>query len=334
METKELGFEITCEIYPLLEPDRFEEAIQKHGDHDQSDHGNWATGGAGVDISESLDELFFNRKLDIQESTIFPGSLRIPTQAEITRAGFNKETQALIKKMSEAQVASGQAYADNALNLIAERQGFTAKPQTVETVADLEEIQNTEGGILVYRGITNYSQEVIEISARHARAENDDGKDYKSLDQLRREGRETEAATISYSAEQAFNDFREGEYRGGFGVFGNGTYTTIDKGEATGYAMARDVDNGQMSNGITMAMLIPSSAKAPSESVVKKVIENMAYAGEPSHRNDIGRMLASMGYQYYDAGHVQSAKKGNYVVLDRSMLKVAKKPAVVGFMED
>ena len=308
--------------------------VLKHGEHDQSDHGSWATGGAGVDISKPLDELFFNGTLDIKESKIFPGNLRIVAQSEIARVGVNKETVALIEKMSEAQIASGQAYADNALNLIAERQGFTGKPETVETVADLEEMQKAEGGVLVYRGIADYSQEVMEISARHSRAENDGGKDFKSLDQLRREGREVSEASVSYSAEQAVTDFREGEYRGGWGVFGNGTYTTTDRSEAVGYAMTRDVDNGQVSNGITMAMLIPSTAKAPSESVVKEVVKNMVYGGEPSHRNNVGRMLASMGYQYYDAGYVQSDKKGNYVVLDRSMLKVAKKPAVVGFGGD
>ena len=308
--------------------------VLKHGDHDQSTHGSWATGGAGVDISESLDELFFNNKLDIKESKIFPGNLRIVAQSEIARAGLNKKTVDLIEKMSEEQVASGQAYADNALKLIAERQGFTGKPQTVESVADLEKMQKAEGGILVYRGVADYSQKVIELSARHSRAENDGGKDYKSLEQLRREGREVSEAPVSYTAEQALTDFREGEYFGGWGVFGNGTYTTTDKADAVSYAMQQDTDRGVLSNGRTMAMLIPQTAKAPSESVVKTVVKNMVYGGEPNHRNNVGRMLASMGYQYYDAGYVQSDKSGNYVVLDRSMLKVAKEPAVVGWMGD
>ena len=311
------------------------EDVLKHlqGLHDQRTHGSWAGGGGvGVDITEALDEVFFNNKLKIEESKIFPGNLRIVIQSEIERSGLNKETVDLIDKMSEAQIASGQAYGDNALKIIAERQGFTGKPETVESVEDLEEIQKTDGGILVYRGIADYSQEVMEISARHSRAENDGGQDSKPVQQILREGREIAQASVSYTAEQALTDFREGEYFGGWGVFGNGTYTTTDKTDAVSYAMKQDTDNGMLGNGRTMAMLIPSTAKAPSESVVKTVVKNMVYGGIGNHRNNVGRMLASMGYQYYDAGYVQSDKSGNYVVLDRSMLKVAKKPAVVGWM--
>jgi hypothetical protein len=44
LETKKLGFDIICEIYPLLEPQPPEGAVQKHGEHDQKTHGNWASG--------------------------------------------------------------------------------------------------------------------------------------------------------------------------------------------------------------------------------------------------------------------------------------------------
>jgi GNAT superfamily N-acetyltransferase len=270
--------------------------VVKHqqGLHDQRTHGSWAGGGgAGVDISEALDEVFFTRKLDIKESKIFPGSLRIPTEAEITRAGHNKETVDLIEKMSEAQVASGQAYGDNALKIIAERQGFTGKPKTVKTLSDLEEMQSKNGGILVYRGIANYSAEKTE--------------------------------KVTYSAEQALTDFREGEYFGGWGVFGNGTYATSNYNEADTYKNFFDIENGKVGKGKMMAMLIPKGAKAPSEAVVKSVVKNMVYGGEATHRNDVGRRLASMGYQYYDASFVQNDKVGTYVILDRSMLTVAEK---------
>lgn len=270
--------------------------VIKHqqGLHDQRTHGSWAGGGgAGVDISEALDEVFFTRKLDIKESKIFPGSLRIPTEAEITRAGYNKETVDLIEKMSEAQVASGQAYGDNALKIIAERQGFTGKPKTVESVYDLEEMQIENGGIVVFRGIANYSSEKTE--------------------------------KVTYSAEQALTDFREGEYFGGWGVFGNGTYASSNFNEANTYKDFFDIENGKVGKGKMMAMLIPKGAKAPSEAVVRSVVKNMVYGGEASHRNDVGRRLASMGYQYYDASYVQDDKVGTYVILDRSMLTVAEK---------
>lgn len=328
METKESGFETICELYPLLEPHPYEGDVQKHlqGQHDQRTHGSWAGGGgAGVDISESLDELFFNSKLEIKESKIFPGDLRIVINSEIARSGLNKETVDLIDKMSEAQIASGQAYGDNALKIIAERQGFTGKPKTVESAEELEEIQKADGGILVYRGLSNYSREAIEISARQSRAEIDGGKPYKQIPQILRESKELLAAEVSYTAEQALTDFREGEYFGGWGVFGNGTYTTTRIEEANTYTQTMDYDNGKLGNGKIAAMLIPRDAKAPSREVVATVVKNMVYGGEPNHRNNVGRMLASMGYQYYDAGYVQDDKGGIFVVLDRSMLTVAKK---------
>lgn len=296
METKDYGWEIIDPIHPDLIPEPLEEEVRKHqqGTHDQRTHGSWAGGGgAGVDISEALDEVFFTRKLELKESKIFPGSLGIPTEAEITRAGYNKETVDLIEKMSAAQVASGQAYGDNALKIIAERQGFTGKPKTVKTVSELEEKQIQEGGIVVFRGIANYSADFTE--------------------------------KVTYSAKQALTDFREGEYFGGWGVFGNGTYTSSNFNEADNYKNFFDIENGKVGKGKMMAMLIPKNAKAPSEMLVKSIVKSMVYGGEASHRNDVGRRLASMGYQYYDVSFVQGDKVGTYVILDRSMLTVAEK---------
>jgi hypothetical protein len=282
--------------YSLTDDAKGWSGVVKHqqGTHDQRTHGSWAGGGgAGVDISEALDEVFFKGKLNVKESKVFPGSLRIPTQAEMNRVGNNLETIDLIENMDFAETNSGKAYGDNALKIIAERQGFTGKPQTVKTVDDLVKMQSTDAGILVYRGITDYSS--------------------------------TGNNEVTYSAEQALTDFREGEYFGGWGVFGNGTYTTQRIDEAVSYSNTVDSDNGKLGRGKTMAMLIPKNAKAPSESIVKSVVKDMVYGGEPNHRNNIGRRLASMGYQYYDAGYVQDDKYGTYVILDRSMLTVAEK---------
>lgn len=301
METKDFEFTIVDPINPQFIPVPYEEEFEKHlqGQHDQRTHGSWAGGGgAGVDISEGLDEVFFNNKLNIQESKVFPGSLRIPIGAEIARSGVNTKTVDLIEEMSQKEMSKGQAYGDNALKIIAERQGFTGKPKTVATVEDLQAIQRTEAGILAYRGITDYSL-----------AQDQGGGSIQP----------------TYTAEQGLKDFREGEYFGGWGVFGNGTYTTTNVDSAMSYADTMDLDNGKLGNGKVMAMLIPKNAKAPTASVVEKVVKDMVYGGEPNHRNNIGRALAAKGYQYYDAGLVQSDKAGIYVVLDRSMLTVAEK---------
>ena len=54
METKELGLDIICEIYPLLKPQPPEGAVEKHAQHNQADHGNWAKGGNGLGIEEAM----------------------------------------------------------------------------------------------------------------------------------------------------------------------------------------------------------------------------------------------------------------------------------------
>jgi hypothetical protein len=288
-----------------------EKLVQKHESHDQSTHGSWADGGgggggAGVDITESLDEVFFKKKLVINNSSLTQNTPAIPINAAIESTGINDSTQKIIQEMKDKQESGGQAYGDNALGIIAKLQGFDGKPSTVETIADLKALQTKEGGRLVYRGITNYSEKAKQ-SKTSASAER-------------------QMAPISYSAEQAITDFREGPYRAGWGVFGNGTYVTESEGEALSYSNMFEPENGYMGRGRVMAMLIPKSvlAKMPTKEVVKSVVRNLAYGGKPHHRNDVGRALASMGYQAYEAGYLQSDKTGNLVVLDRSMLTVAK----------
>jgi hypothetical protein len=276
------------------------EAVRKHlqNQHDQRTHGSWAGGGgAGVDITEALDEVFFKEKLNIINSSLTQNTPGIAIEAAVRAAGNNVETLDLIEDMDFAETTAGRAYGDNALKIIAERQGFTEKPKTVETLEDLENLAKLPaeqgGGFIVFRGIADYSS--------------------------------TGDSEVTYTAEQALTDFREGEYFGGWGAFGNGTYTTSFVDSAQGYADDVDPDNNKLGNGKVMAMMIPDTAKAPTPEVVKTVMKEMVWGGEKSHRNNVGRRLAAMGYQYYDAGHVQDDKRGIYVVLDRSMLTVAEK---------
>jgi hypothetical protein len=261
-------FVITEPINPVfIKP----EMVEKHlaGKHDQSTHGH---GHAGVDSTEALDKLF-----------------------------GDPETQKLIQKMNDQETSAGKAYGDNALKLVAEQQGFTGKPKTVETIADLKKLQEAEGGTIVYRGLSNYSREAYETEG---------AKD-----------------TISLSADQAIDEFKNGEYYAGWGYFGNGTYTTTNRDSAIEYANAEDSESGKMGGGKTMAMLIPSSALMPTptqvQEAMKFVSENNPNPQFKTQKNDIGRYLASKGFQAYDSGYVQSDKTGNIVVLDRSMLTVA-----------
>lgn len=277
---------------------RDEEDVRKHqqGTHDQRTHGSWAGGGgAGVDITEALDEVFFKEKLNINNSSLTENTPGLAIQAAMQAAGNNVETLDLIADMDFEESNAGRAYGDNALKIIAERQGFTEKPKTVGTLEDLENIAKLPpeqgGGFVVFRGIANYSS--------------------------------TGDSEVTYTAEQALTDFRQGEYFGGWGAFGNGTYTTSFIDSAESYASDVDPDTNKLGKGKVMAMMIPDTAKAPTAEVVKTIMREMVWGGEKSHRNNVGRRLASMGYQYYDAGNVQDDKRGIYVVLDRSMLTVA-----------
>ena len=247
---------------------------QRHASHDQLSHGR--KGGPGKDIREDLDPVFFDSKGEP-----------------------NQKTLDLIEKMNQSEIESGGAAGDNALKIIAEKQGFSGKPKTVKTVAELEAKQKKEGGTIVYRGLSDYSAQ--------ARAEsNNDG------------------GPISLSAEQSAANFRDGEYYGGLGFFGNGTYTSKSKEMASSYANTFDESEGKMGNGLVMAILIPANAIMPTESKVKSSLKALSWAQmEPNFDNNLGRSLAAQGFQAFDSGFVQSDKSGNIVILDRSMLTVA-----------
>jgi hypothetical protein len=211
--------------------------------------------------------------------------------------------------MNEKEIDQGKGYGDNALKLIAEHQGFDGKPKTVATIADLKKLQKAEGGTIVYRGLSDYSQAATESNDPYA----------------------SFGDKISYSADQAINDFKNGDYYGGWGMFGNGTYTSVNYDEASSYKDVMDRDSGKMGNGKVMAMLIPSSAVMPTSAQVKQAIESVASNttgfGQRTNQNNLGRLLATQGFQAYDSGFVQDDKMGNIVVLDRSMLTVADEEA-------
>jgi hypothetical protein len=61
MEIKEEIHETICDIRPLLEPQPYEGVVQKHQQHDQSSHGNWAHGSSFGDFT--LEEGADSRKL-------------------------------------------------------------------------------------------------------------------------------------------------------------------------------------------------------------------------------------------------------------------------------
>jgi hypothetical protein len=269
--------------------------LEKHlaGQHDQRTHGSWAGGGAGVDIIADVDKLFYNPD----------GSV-------------NKETQDVIQEMSVTERENGHSDGDNALKIIAERQGFTGKPKIVSTVAELKQLQETEGGIIVYRGISEWKEEKTYLTP------------------------EIEKDTI-YTAEQAVEQFKRGEYYAGWGAFGTGTYTTVKGDEASSYASTEQlanllrtgIEDDSPSNGKVMAMHIPKNAKMPTQQQVTKALKMVSFNEGPSirtYKQNVSRILAAQGFQAYNAGFIQDDKKDYFVILDRSMLTVADQDWTLG----
>jgi len=203
-----------------------------------------------------------------------------------------------LQEMEKQDLATGGSVGDNQLKIIAEMQGFDGKPQLVETIDELIAKQNAGEGKVVWRGLSDYSKDVED-------------------------GILEPVPKISYTAQQGVDEFMTGDYRGGWGSFGSGTYSTTEMTEAMGYA--RGVSEGQMGNGQTMAMLIPSNAIMPTKEVVKETYrEVLRGQGAFGGAYNMGRALAAKGYQAYDVGFMQDNKAGIYVILDRSMLTVAK----------
>ena len=66
METKELGFEIICDIYPLLKPAPYQSDVLKHQQHDQKTHGSWADGSS----ESGLDAMPYEWKPKVNKSNM------------------------------------------------------------------------------------------------------------------------------------------------------------------------------------------------------------------------------------------------------------------------
>lgn len=289
----------------IFEVEDFEQILQtlqkpleKHQQHDQQSHGNWASGdyqkigGAGIDITEDLKKIFNDPKTIEQ----------------------------LTSRM-KMQLGAGKKPSDTALDLIVKLQGFDDKPRTTQTLAELNDLEKTGEYITVYRGVTDFSVDAYES------------------------GKGDENSEISQSANKSIKDFTEGEYFSGQGIHGSGTYTSKVKDTADSYAVNMDESEGVFNNGKTIKILIPKNIKMPSMELVKKVnkdvasfwmqkFKNGAENVPPSHENNVGRKLASLGYQAYFGA--SDFHLNNIIILDRSAVIVSKEPVTnyEGFAEN
>jgi len=289
LQTEEILFEI---VDPVLDPDLinpvFIEDFEKHQSHDQQSHGNWASGGY---------------------SQI--GGAGVDITKKLNKIFADPETTLDLQNRLQAQVDAGQKGSDVALDLIIKLQGFDGKPRTTKTLKDLDELEKSGEYITVYRGVSDFSSEIYSL------------------------GQGYENTKITQTATQSMKDFTEGEYFTGQGVSGSGTYTTTEKDLADSYSSTVDESDGVFNNGKTMKILIPKNIKIASPQLVKKVTKDVSDFWSkkfnegvndvaPNHENNVGRKLASLGYQAYEGG--MSNVRMNYIILDRSAIVVSKEP--------
>lgn len=208
------------------------------------------------------------------------------------------KTQAIIEEMFKADLNAGKGQGDYQLEIIAHKQGFDGKPKVVDTMEELQ-----ASGTVVYRGLGDFSRPAENgMSDSRGKPIND----------------------VTFTAHQAFEDFKSGDYHGGGGYFGSGTYTTHNVDIASEYATGTG-GSGNKGNGLVMAMSIPRDARMPTQEVVNRLTgghEQLTFQGQ----ENIGRALAAKGYQAYNAGLMQKDKMDVIVVLDRSMLTVLSTP--------
>jgi hypothetical protein len=155
LQTEEILYEI---VDPILDPDLINpvyiEEFEKHQQHDQQSHGNWASGGASAkDISGELGD-YFGKTLE-----------------EYSKSKAREE----ISKRTEEARKNDSGFENYVLEIIAEKQGFAGKPKIV-TEKEMADLQSN-GWVTTYRGIQDYSKDTVNVT-----------KDAKTLAQEFREG--------------------------------------------------------------------------------------------------------------------------------------------------
>jgi hypothetical protein len=179
---------------------------------------------------------------------------------------------------------------DPTLEDIAKKQGFDGKAEMVDQEAFDKVV--AEGGTVTYRGITDF----------HDGA----GPDADYIDG------DTEITT----------NFAEGEYFAGHGVYGNGTYTSVNISVAKGYAS----EDGKKGSVVTM-VIKPSARIATPEQWEKAKLAAKQGTGGFTAASDQGRILAAQGFDGFTIAPKSSEHWASetIVILNRKALVVLKK---------
>jgi hypothetical protein len=179
---------------------------------------------------------------------------------------------------------------DATLEAIAKKQGFDGKAEMVDQEAFDKVV--AEGGTVTYRGITPHYD--------------GPGPD----------------ATFIESEGAITNQFAEGEYFGGQGIYGSGTYTTTDLSIAQHYAS----EDGAGGSIVTMAVKPGARIASPTEWHKARQMVGEEKGGFTGASNE-GRILAAQGFDGYRVvGRNSDDPASNFlVVINRKALVVLKK---------
>jgi hypothetical protein len=179
---------------------------------------------------------------------------------------------------------------DATLEDIAKKQGFDGKAEMVDQEAFDKVV--AEGGTVTYRGITDFH-----------------------------DGPGPDANYIDGQAEITDN-FAQGEYFAGNGVYGNGTYTSVNLGVAQGYAS----EDGKKGSVVTMAIK-PSAKIATPEQWESAKLAAKKGTGGFTGATDQGRILAAQGFDGFTIAPKTSEHWASetIVILNRKALVVLKK---------
>jgi hypothetical protein len=179
---------------------------------------------------------------------------------------------------------------DPTLEDIAKKQGFDGKAEMVDQEAFDKVV--AEGGTVTYRGITDFH-----------------------------DGPGPDADYIDGESEITEN-FAQGEYFAGNGVYGNGTYTSVNIGVAKGYAS----EDGKKGSVVTMAIK-PTARIATPEQWEKAKLAAKNGTGGFTAASDQGRILAAQGFDGFTIAPKSSEHWASetIVILNRKALVVLKK---------
>lgn len=260
--------------------------VFKHGEHDQSSHGNWATGDLVDNGTISKDN-----ELDKELSSLVDN-------------GYNYEEQFMkdIKKQ------------DLALSKIYEMRGFDGKPTSVESWDEFDSMESPviEGGMFGGRKLFG------DVGGGYDYENGRRGEVGNPITEFSRGFQNgTDAEGNPVTAEQAIESFVNGDkHWAGKGMAGNGTYVAMNVPTALGYTENDDFEGA-------ISFKLNPSARVGSYTQISNEMSKLKSEGKlPKSLEDVGRFAAAKGYDAYIHDTTDSIERRTVpdmaVVLNRS----------------